>query len=212
MIFYCIMMYCPIWRIKHFVFPERLIYLCTTIASLVLTSAHAMITQSRVVSYFVTRILGKSLTFNFRTILWDYAWSLIKEYPLLGLGFRENFSGDFGQSVMVMENTAHNGILYVLFTSGSIGLLLLLALFVLCSTKQNNIVHKRNIYQIDLGILVLLLDGLMEPMIFSGHIIFLMMLLQYAEKIPSTHSTRFEKNEASISCTYGDYRNENCIC
>ena len=182
MIFYCIMVYLSLWKIKHFIFPEKLIYFFTTIGSLVLTYAHTVITQSRVISYFVTRVLGKSLTFNYRTVLWDYAWSLIKEYPLLGLGFRQNFSGNFAHSVEVMENTAHNGILYVLFTSGGIGLFLLLALFVLCSTKQNNTVHKREIYQIDLGILVLLLDGLMEPMIFSGHIIFLMMLLQYAEK------------------------------
>lgn len=81
-------------------------------------------------SYIIEVMLHRSLTFTGRTEIWDYAYLLIKQSPVLGYGVYE------GHGLIPRGNLyyySHNGILEVLLQGGFIGLIIFFMLFIIAA-------------------------------------------------------------------------------
>lgn len=89
-------------------------------------------------AYIIEDILGKSITFTGRTVIWDSAMELIRYSPWLGYGVYE------GHGLILYYGKfmyAHNGILEVLLQGGVVALVVFGALFVIAG---NSLYRYRN--------------------------------------------------------------------
>lgn len=75
-----------------------------------------------ILDFFIEKVLGKSVTFTERTVIWEEAMRMIREKPFIGHGFRPQIavSNSFADSFQ----HSHNQILQQLNAGGIIGLLL----------------------------------------------------------------------------------------
>lgn len=122
-------------------------------------------------SFIIEGILGKSLTFSGRTIIWNHFFDLLKKSKMLmliGNGIQaENviYVSDFGQNIHL-----HNQIFNIILESGVIGLILFLIIIVKSSSKLYKY-RNRKIAQILSAImmgylLIMLMEISRNPTIF----------------------------------------------
>lgn len=72
-------------------------------------------------------LIGKSTTFTGRTFIWQEYWALILQHPILGHGY-----GAFVQSPTHWTILGpHSGYIEILYTSGAVGALLILAIILM---------------------------------------------------------------------------------
>lgn len=83
-------------------------------------------------AFIINNILGKSINFTGRTIVWDLSYLLIMQSPVIGHGVYE------GHGLIWFVNNyvyAHNAILEIMIQSGIVGLILFIVPFVLAARK-----------------------------------------------------------------------------
>lgn len=124
--------------------------------------------------WFIVDILGKDMTFTYRTSMWDSAIRIISESPLWGYGFVSN-----DWYITHMSSTAvgpHNIILSILIQGGIIALILYL--YIVFLTFREILVIKDRMANIILcSICILFLMMLME--VYPMQLIIYMLALAY---------------------------------
>ncbi|MBO6145662.1 MAG: O-antigen ligase family protein [Bacilli bacterium] len=77
---------------------------------------------------------NKSTTFSGRTLIWQKAINFIKEKPIIGYGYDNEIIGNSKNYMQLYNlsfpNDTHNGVLYLLLSSGIIGFVTYMFLFV----------------------------------------------------------------------------------
>lgn len=105
------------------------------IAFAVLEIAIVFFRVQEIFAYIIEDILGKSLTFTGRTIIWDSSMGLIRNSPFIGYGVYEGHGLIlYGGKYMY----AHNGVLEILLQGGIIALIAYVSVFVI----SGNILYK----------------------------------------------------------------------
>ena len=94
-----------------------------------------------ILDFFIEKILGKSVTFTERTVIWEEAMRMIREKPFFGHGFRPqiNVSNSFADSFQ----HSHNQILQQLNAGGIVGLLLFAVFHIELCRKADKTDHSR---------------------------------------------------------------------
>lgn len=192
---YVILLLRPFSIIKRFISAHIMsIYIWTTVLSIIITISSHWIVQIPIVEWYVQRVLGKSLTFSSRTLIWAETWLRLSGHLLIGLGNDIDISGlhgAFRRSYANILATDHNFILSIVYRTGILGLLGFLILCAIASHSKNRSVNRDQDHMwISLGIMILLLDGIMEGVIGSRYYLNWMMLLQYATNQDSSQSNR----------------------
>lgn len=174
---YILLLYFSRKILGYIALHDLAIYITTTVASILLTLFYQFVVNLPMIKWLIESVLGKEITLSTRTILWTESWVRIATSPLFGVG-----QGVLGQSgIAGLMDTSHNGMLTIIYKSGFLGLAGFIALCVVATSSKDKSRKMSNFYMwLCLGILVMLLDGFMEPAIVTGHPLFLMMLLQYA--------------------------------
>jgi O-antigen ligase len=80
-------------------------------------------------SWLIVDILGKDLTFSYRTYIWDYALLRIIKNPLIGNGFRAPFGYELVSATIIFD--AHNLFLQILYSGGVLAFISLIITLVL---------------------------------------------------------------------------------
>lgn len=83
-------------------------------------------------AFFIENILGKSISFTGRTLIWDLSYLVILQSPIIGYGVYE------GAGLIQVGNAffyAHNAILEILIQSGVIGLILFIIPFIMAARR-----------------------------------------------------------------------------
>ncbi len=83
-------------------------------------------------AFIIEDILGKSITFTGRTVMWDLAYLVILRSPIIGHGLLE---GHGLIKVGSMFYYSHNAVLEVLIQSGAFGLILFIIPFVMAAKR-----------------------------------------------------------------------------
>lgn len=148
-----------------------------------------LLESSSAVNY-ISSLLGRSNTLTGRTSFWPITLDLIAKKPILGYGIDTTVLYDIG----IRENDPHNGMLYLLLTSGCIGGIIFILLIVnhikaaKMTLKSNDLVYCVNAY-----IMSWLVRGIVESSFSYTHYIFwvsiITIFLIYYEK------PLFEKRE-----------------
>lgn len=117
---------------------------------------------------FITKFLGKTLTFSGRTELWKQAISMIEQSPIIGYGAHENGAVLFENSI-----ATHNIILQIAVESGILAVILLFYIFKISSKSTGNL---KLINQYYIAIFSIMSSMLMEVYDLNFLMIFLILL------------------------------------
>lgn len=174
------------WRLYEFILNDRLIYFFMTAFSLLFTVFSSVFLSNTHVYNLIYNYFHKDLTLHTRTYLWSYTWMRIMQSPIVGWGFRNDYNNVIASSVVV--NGAHNAMLQVLFSTGIVGLILLFKVFFVAS-KKNISTNNSDIHiWINMCVLSLLIIGIMEPVVITGHLLFIVMVAQLFSNAKNNNS------------------------
>ena len=114
-------------------------------------------------------IFGKSSTLTGRTSFWPIAMDLISNKPLFGYGIDTTILMENG----IIENDPHNGILFLLLTSGILGTFLFLKIIISTLNKVSGMLIKNEyVYCIIAFVIAWLVRGLVESAFSYSHFMF----------------------------------------
>lgn len=139
-------------------------------------------------SWFITKILGKSMNFTNRTLLWDQAIARIMQTPFLGSG---KLTSDllFQTDVYSSRFTAHNMYLQVGIWAGIIGMILFIMIFVFAGiTLDKGECGNCKIWE-KYSILALLMYFTMEVHTAFPMAMILLVFMQYPSKLANMKRT-----------------------
>ena len=147
------------------------------------------IEQNPLAVYIVEDVLGKDITFTYRTYLWDAAAKVFVDSPLYGYGY---VSGDWYYSHMSAIALGPHNYIWGILVAGGVLLLVVFTYICFLSFSKFFATSDRNVIQIYAIAAVLFLMMLMEnyPHLF----IFTLLTLAYF----APHPPIVEKSEASI--------------
>jgi len=144
-------------------------------------------------SDFIVNTLHKSITLSYRTILWDNAIKMIKEKPILGLGY-------FNTETIIPiylngggVNHLHNLLVDIIFSSGLLGLVFYTLSLIAISKNINSIKDRKFKNKISLLFLSLLLYLIFESFELYPIYYFILCLFYYTRYIEGS-----EINEKNI--------------
>ena len=128
-----------------------------------------LVRSTELVSY-IAGSFGKSVTMTGRSTIWVTAIDLIKDAPLFGYGYDSTVLLSNG----IRENDPHNGILYILLTSGLLGVILLVVMLrPLFVNESKDLENDRLTYRsMRLFVIVWLIRGLVESVFSYTHFVF----------------------------------------
>lgn len=172
------------------VFVKRSAYLFTIlfVSALILGLAILLVEPLRTgVRYLIDRTFLEASSVNGRTIIWAYALSLIRKYPILGLG--PDGARDIFLREYVWASNAHNGYLEILLAAGWIGggafflgwLLTMLRVRHLRDRRDLVAVTLIHCYLVILGVI----GGLIAPNFTVG--LFIIVILAYFTRSDSSY-------------------------
>ena len=145
--------------------------------------------------YFIRDVLGKDLTFTFRTSMWDAASRVVAESPIIGYGMVDN---DWYVTNMSSFAIGPHNFLYAVLIYGGVSLLLVFLCTFAISLKHIVFVLDNSAMILLLGINTLLFMMLME----AYPDFFIMLLLITAYYYPSLRESWIKEpvnNERNIS-------------
>lgn len=136
--------------------------------------------------YIIVDILNKDLTFTNRTYLWDYAINLIKNNPILGIGYGDkNIVGIYSRTY----SHPHSLFLDIIVKGG----IVLLATFIIilnrfrnCYKSSNNNIIKNIILSV---ICVFLIGEIINSVQYKIFFWSFLVLIEYADKITNKGDT-----------------------
>lgn len=82
---------------------------------------------------FITNVLHENADLNHRTAIWKVVLLKISEKPWLGYGINSGTYFAVGSGIASINQATHNGLLYFIFSSGIIGTVYLLVLYLISS-------------------------------------------------------------------------------
>ncbi|WHX60510.1 O-antigen ligase family protein [Peribacillus frigoritolerans] len=130
--------------------------------------------QETILNNFITGYLNKDVTMSGRTFLWDIALDNIKQNWLIGYGR--------GNSIINNSNShlseVHNGILEILLSTGFIGLIIFILIFVLINRKMNNYKSHVFVKLLSFSIFLYMIMGLSES-VFNQFQFWVLLILAY---------------------------------
>lgn len=138
-------------------------------------------------SFFIEGVFGKSVDLTNRTVIWDAAIIKIKQSPIIGSGLNQ-YTGS-----ILIGNTyyySHNLILELLVSSGIIGLILYLNIFIISFKNYirgtKNFVFNRNDYYDKkiaiFGIISFLITAITEAPLFKLYLYMCLVLLEFNDE------------------------------
>lgn len=137
-----------------------------------------LIQNVSVFSFFIEGILGRSLTFTNRTLIWDKALILISESPLFGYG------GYFVQHIKIggwTTYTCHNFFLQNMVDAGAVSIVVLVIIMILTIREMDQHRNNRLCKTLKIGIFSIFISCYMES--YNMHyIIMLIMYLWYIKE------------------------------
>ena len=145
------------------------VYLMVTIIFFVL---FIILRMQNLFSYILVDLLGKDLTFNGRTLIWDYAIELFKKNPLLGTGMEVY---ETRLQVKGMYH-AHNTYLNILMEGGVLGFVIYITIL-LVEGKQlvkNNVINSI----ISVGFFIYFIMGISE-VYYNDKMLYVILVVGY---------------------------------
>lgn len=132
--------------------------------------------------YIVEDVLGKDLTFTYRTYMWDQSADYFFKSPIIGYGF---LNEDWYREHMVVYGVGPHNFIYAILLYG--GITLLITFFTCAFFAIKSIVKSfdHNAMKVLLGTTILLFMMLMEVYQFFFIFLFLTIAYHYSELQPS---------------------------
>ena len=135
---------------------------------------------------FIAGVFGKSITFSGRTPIWDLAFTLLDgQHVVFGYGVSGNEYLIINQ---VHYYHTHNIYLDVLFTSGLIGLMLMLCLLGLTAIRLYKCRHNISVAVLSSFFGAYLMVGTMEPMTNVSFFLFISLAYYWSKRSRLTHA------------------------
>ena len=135
---------------------------------------------------FIAGVFGKSITFSGRTPIWDLAFTLLDgQHVVFGYGVS-------GNEYLIINQAhyyhTHNIYLDVLFTSGLIGLILMLCLLGLTAIRLYKCRHNISVAVLSSFFGAYLMVGTMEPMTNVSFFLFISLAYYWSKRSRLTHA------------------------
>lgn len=170
------------WRL----IPWRSLFVSVCVFIFVIT----VLQSFTIFSYFITEVLGKSMTLSNRTYIWAEAIRLIKENPVLGLGLggTDNY---IYLSISHDYRSAHNTYFQLMLRGGIPYFACMFSLMYLAVARRGNIPSHMPLTPMKLSVIVCMI-GMMTEVTNMNFLLLVMFLLFLSEKdiykfMPHTH-------------------------
>lgn len=128
-------------------------------------------------SYLIENILHKDLDLTDRVYIWQKVLVYISNQFMMGYGYIY----DPTSRALIGASHPHNYLLNLLYTGGIVGTLLITGIFFLTSRKSTEYMNSMAVRSVFLGVVVLLLIGLTEPLKQLPTLYLLLFMLYHSE-------------------------------
>lgn len=164
---------------KKVKFNSLLLYSVYIIAFFVLMNSN-IIEKIPFLYHFITEILGKDITFTYRTVIWQHSLNYISQ-NIWGYGI--------GNSILLRDlyylniNECHNMIIQLLFDGGIILLTLFITYFIFCNNESRGNKNKSLVNLVKYTIFIVFLLGLTESICYKIDLWYLFLILSVSQHI-----------------------------
>jgi O-antigen ligase len=160
-----------------------------------------------VLSRYIGSLVGKDATFTGRVPVWNSLLSLIKDKPLMGYGFR-SVSDNIKLTGIPYYLNAHDQVLELLYTGGSLLLVTFIILIFLCLGRNHK---KRSVINIlaAWSIFALLFEFTQETIMQDYLLWMILLVIYHANEIGDYRYELFYKRRAKKKCHSGYEGNSN---
>lgn len=171
-------------KIKSFISDGKIMIIVTAVTNILILGTYSLLSMP-FFENIIYNILGKSVTWKGRLIIWEQIFEVIKEKPILGYGYYNS-----AVNQLVGFGNPQNGVLKLLLDTGIIGLVLY-ALIVWLSLKNLKKSEAAELYPISAFFYAMIVASIVEINL-THMIVFMAMALFYVESCKQEEAYRSE--------------------